>query len=169
MNDFIKTPQLNNKPSIGYLAFITAFLCLGLGLVIGISIYSATISAKLKNFIITTGTVIDYKVTTSWTNSDHGAGPSQEAYAEIAEFEINGTIYTATNSISSTSGVKNIGDTVQIAYNPENPNDCIFITPNNKLALIIAFSIGIVFFIAAGCMLFGYCVRYKEWKKQKPL
>lgn len=63
MNDFIKTPQLNNKPSIGYLAFITAFLCLGLGLVIGISIYSATISAKLKNFIITTGTVGQIAIT----------------------------------------------------------------------------------------------------------
>ncbi len=88
MNDFIKTPQLNNKPSIGYLAFITAFLCLGLGLVIGISIYSATISAKLKNFIITTGTVIDYKVTTSWTNSDHGAGPSQEAYAKLPSLKL---------------------------------------------------------------------------------
>ena len=79
MNDFINTPQLDNKPSRGYLAFITAFLCLGLGLIIGISIYSATISAKLKNFIITTGTVIDYKVTTSWTNSN----TSKEAYAEI--------------------------------------------------------------------------------------
>lgn len=138
MDCFINTPQLNNKPSIGYLAFITAFLCLGLGLLIGISIYSVTISAKLKNFIITTGTVIDYKVTTSWTNSDHGAGASKESYAEIAEFEIDGTIYTVTNSISSTSGVKNIGDTVQIAYNPENPNDCVFITPNNKLGIIVA-------------------------------
>lgn len=29
--------------------------------------------------------------------------------------------------ISSTGGVIGIGDTVQIAYNPENPNDCIFI------------------------------------------
>ncbi len=165
MNDFINT-QLNNKPTKGYLAFIIVFLCLGVGLIIGISVYGAIISAKLKNFIVTTGTVVDYKITTSWSGSNHGAGSSVEAYAEIAEFEVDGTIYTVKNSISSTGGVKNIGDTVQIAYNPENPNDCIFITQNNKLGIIIGFVIGVVFCIFAGCMLIGYCVRYTEWKKQ---
>ena len=136
-----------------------------MGLIIGISVYSAIILAKLENFIVTTGTVVDYKVTTSWSESNNGSGPSHEAYAEIAEFEVDGTIYTVTNSISSTGGVKNIGDKIQIAYNPENPNDCIFITSNNKLGLIVALVIGIVFFVAAGCMLFVYCVRYREWKK----
>lgn len=68
--------------------------------------------------------------------------------------------------ISSTGGVIGIGDTVQIAYNPENPNDCIFITSNNKLGIFIGFAIGIVFCLIAGCMLIAYCVRYKDWKKQ---
>ncbi len=40
MNDFINT-QLNNKPTKGYLAFIIVFLCLGVGLIIGISAYGA--------------------------------------------------------------------------------------------------------------------------------
>lgn len=93
MNDFINTPQLNKKPSNGYLAFAIVFLCFGCGLIIGLSIYSAIISAKLKYFTITTGTVVGYHVSNSWSNGNHGSGAPQEVYAEIAEFEVDGTIY----------------------------------------------------------------------------
>lgn len=71
-----------------------------------------------------------------------------------------------TNSKSATGGVKNIGDTIKIAYKPNNLNDCIFITPNNKSAIITAFILGIIYSIFAVRLLVCYCVRYKERKKQ---
>ena len=134
---------------------------MGLGLIIGMSVYNAKVSAKLEYFITTTGTVIDYKVS-SHLDED---GFTEYLYAEIAAFEADGVTYTVTNSISSNNGVKRIGDSVTIAYNPDNPNDCIFFTPNNKLGITVAFGFGVLCVLASVCMFVGYYVQYRQWKK----
>lgn len=169
MPEFITSEHTPKLPSKGYLAFIIGFLCVGIGLTVGISAYGATILHKLKNYTVITATVIDHKISESWSESDHGAGSSKVTYAEIANFNVDGTTYTVTNNISSTGGVKNIGDPIRIAYNPEDPYDCIFLTQNNKLGLTVAFILGIVFTLSSVFMLTVYIIRYKDLKKSQSL
>lgn len=159
MSDFIET-QHTEKPPRSELAFAILCICVGLGLIIGIAVNGAIARSNLNNYIRVTGTVIDYKISTG-TNS---SGTTTQLYAEIAQFEVNGTTYTVTNSISSTSGVKQIGETVEIAYNPDNPSDCIFITSGNRLAFITALVIGILFTLFGGYLLFWVCIQYKKLK-----
>ena len=163
MHDYIQKEYVPKKPAKSYLMFITVFLFIGIGLIVGTSVICAQTNAKLKTFVVTTGIVIDYKVTNSWGLDNDSSITT--AYAEIAQFEVNGKIYTVTNGLSSTQGVKRIGDAVQIAYNPENPDDCIFITSNNKFGIIFAIVLGCLFTLVSGVLLCCYCIQYKEWKK----
>ena len=165
--DFLKDSKEGSsepeKPQKGYLAFIIIVLCLGLGLTVAMSILFKTTSDKLKTYIVTTGTVIDYDVSTRRDEEWH----TIHLFAEIAQFEADGETFTVTNSISSSAGVKKIGESVKIAYNPENPNDCIFLTSNNNAGLIVAIVLGVGFTIAALAMLAGYIIQYQAYKNRQ--
>ena len=130
------------------------------------SLYCGFNSARIKKYTQTTGTVIDYEVTIiKGHHSKNHTSTTKKSYAEIAEFEVDGTTYTVTNQISTTYGVKQIGDSVQIAYNPDDPNECIFITPSNNQAIIIIFALGVIFAIAGSFLLYYFINDYKKWKK----
>ncbi|MDE6550123.1 MAG: DUF3592 domain-containing protein [Clostridia bacterium] len=127
----------------------------------GISVHRSQETAKISRYIITTGTIVDYKVTTMNKGEVHKV----YGYAEIAEFEVDGVTYTATNSISSTYGANDIGDSIKIAYNPLNPHDCIFVASSNDVFIIFAALLGSIITCLGIAVLICYCIRYNAWKK----
>ena len=163
MNTFKNTRKLNNKPTKLHLILAITCLIIGLGIIVGISFYEGLKSIQINRFNITTGTVVDYKVFDfSYSNSNVH---ESYLYAEIAEFEVNGKKYTVTNSVDSSHITKNIGDSITIAYNPENPLDCVFIASSNKIFIILLALFGVLFTGVSVVLLIYYSQQYKEWKK----
>lgn len=64
-------------------------------------------------------------------------------YSEIVEYEADGKIYTATNTASSNIR-PTIGTTRTIAYDPESPETCIFVSDNYLLCIILFVLGGII-------------------------
>ena len=69
----------------------------------------------------------------------HGSSPS--TVASVVEFEVDGVTYTIKNRVSSTSNSDEVGSTIEIAYNPDDPNDCLFVESEKTwIVLLFAFS-----------------------------
>ena len=96
-NKEVSAARYVSKPTKKCFIFIIVFLCIGIGMIVGISVHRSQETAKISRYIITTGTIVDYKVTAMNKGEVHKV----YGYAEIAEFEVDGVTYTATNSISS--------------------------------------------------------------------
>ena len=67
---------------------------------------------------------------------------------------MDGKVYSATNSVWSTSP-KGIGGEMKIAYDPNNPSDCIFVT-NNYTLVAICFGLSLVGLILLVITLVGF-------------
>ncbi|MDE6558131.1 MAG: DUF3592 domain-containing protein [Clostridia bacterium] len=109
--------------------FWTALIAVLIGLgVFSYGIYrSVNGKSKLDNYIEISAYVIDYAEV---TNDD------ETLYAEIVQYYVNGVSYTAKNTMSS-SDPKRIGSVMKIAFNPENPEDCIFVSTEKWLKVFL--------------------------------
>ena len=107
---------------------------------------------KLKAYTHVYALVVDYKV------SEHRDedGFTYYTYAEIVEYTVDGRVYNKTNPVSTNAGYQKIGSYIDIAYNPQNPNDCVFNTKSNKTGYIVLIGLGVAFFLGSCAMLFGY-------------
>ncbi len=119
---------------IGTLCFL-----IGAGMLIGGFFYNKSRTDKLNSWTQTTGVVVDYKI--SYDTDDDGF--REEMYSEIVEFEVNGTKYTATDNSRSNVRPK-MGKERVIAYNPDNPNQNMFVA-SGKTMLILLFALGGLF------------------------
>ena len=69
MKDYIEKSKLN-KPTKLYLILAVTFLLIGIGIIVGISVNESLKSVSTKNYVVTTGVVVDYKVyETNYNNS----------------------------------------------------------------------------------------------------
>lgn len=136
-------------------------LIIAIGLLIGGTFFVTDSAKKLGKFIKTDAVVVGYEERRE-TDSD---GHRKTLYAEIVEYEIDGKTYTATSSSASTSP-KSKGATIKIAYNPDNPNECIFIG-STVMATVILFVLGVAFAAAGAYLTVGHIRSRTTTKKQK--
>ncbi len=94
---------------------------------------------KIDGYVKTLATVVDYKVSVERKHDDFGYY-EVKSYAEIVTYAVNGKDYRATNTVSSSSP-KSIGSKMEIAYNPDDPSQCIFVK-STYLITILLFAIG---------------------------
>ena len=113
--------------------YVILTLLVGIGLSIFAIINIVSYSEKSKTYIETTGTVVDYKYSTS----DDG---NRLAYI-IVEYKVERNSYRLT-SISATNHPKRIGTKVKVKYNQDNPSDAIF---SNDKTYIILLATGLLF------------------------
>ncbi|MDE5910930.1 MAG: DUF3592 domain-containing protein [Clostridia bacterium] len=96
--------------------------------------------AKIDGYVKTQATVVDYKVNVDRDYNDLGYYTETKTYAEKVTYVVNGKEYRATNDVSSSSP-KSIGSKIEIAYNPEDPSQCIFVK-STYITTILLFAIG---------------------------
>ena len=131
------------------------FLCV-VTFVIGLAIilFVNYRSNSEKNFIETSGIVVDYYVT-----YDYDSG---YLYSEIVEFYVDGKKYIA--QVDSSSSIpKHIGASMDVKYNPSNPND---VRVGGKREDIILYGIGGVFFVA-GFLCVISCLKDRSKAKEE--
>ncbi len=105
---------------------------------------------KLKNRIQITAVVVDYE-----ERESHGRHHVM-TLAEVVEYTLDGITYYAANTVSSTSP-KNLGESVKIAINPQNPYDCIFVG-SERFVYIFLYAFGTVI-LAFGALFAANVVR----------
>ena len=129
-----------------------------LALVVGVVVFSFgiyyTVNARkeIGGYKEMTAVVVGYEENRSFSPSDNRTGIT---YAEVVEYSVEGITYRAQNTVSSTSP-KNIGATMRIAVNPDDPADCIFINSQKWMCVIlivfgaalIAFGIAMAIYLA---------------------
>lgn len=98
---------------------------------------------KTKDYIETTGRVIDYV--------DHySSSNDQYMYSEIVEYTVDGKVYEVTSSSSSTVPLPP-GSRVKVYYNPVNPGVAVV---NQKSTHIIGYVICGIMGVAGLCVMF---------------
>ncbi len=112
-----------------WIALIASLI--GVGVLAFASYYTLATRNKLSRYVEINAVVIDYKESISETDDSYNI-----LYAEIVQYQVNGVTYKATNSASSNSP-KRIGSQIKIAYNPANPSDCIFVSSENLLFVVL--------------------------------
>ncbi len=142
---------------IGIIVIYVGLMVLGYGIFL-----TASTASQRKNYVETSATVIGFEERESH-NSNH---LPQTLYAEIVEYTVNGKKYTAVSDMAS-SNPHAKGSKIQIAYNPDNPEKCIFI--NSRIGLLILLYVLGVAFVGGGIALLVYFKkerdRYIEFKK----
>lgn len=127
---------MKKRNTYGIFWVLFAFIAVGLALVIYATVHTVNVSRKLSAYTHIQATVTD-KVIVEGSGSDHVS-----TVASVVEFEVDGVTYTIKNRISSSSNSDRKGGTVEIAYNPDNPNDCLFVASEKKwFIMLLAFSV----------------------------
>ena len=119
------TPK--SKMFFGLICLVVGFVAFFLG---------NLVTSGGKNYETTTGVVKDYYMKYS--------SEGNVMYSEIAQFEVNGRWYEAVSK-SQTSTPRMVGSSVQIKYNPNNPNDSyIYKKIDDYIGLIVGAVFGVV-------------------------
>lgn len=92
---------------------------------------------------------------------DHRGG-HKYLYAEVVEYTVNGKVYQAQNT-SASNIPKNIGSTITVAYNPENPENCIF--PSSNYSFVVLAFVMAAGFITAGAVCLSIEAKERKMKK----
>ena len=117
----MKKPKLFCNPWHGWIGLVA--LVIGVA-VLCVSIWYLTDTIfKDTDYIRIEATVVDI-AEVYLTDADGGR---KLRYSEIAEYTVNGVKYRAQNNSASTAP-KKIGSKIKVAYNPENPEECLFPT-----------------------------------------
>lgn len=137
--------------------FLTSIVLIGIGVVV--SFYGNKILNEFidKNdpFIEVTATVIDYDA----------AGSEDGSAYTIYGYNVGGIDYKVYSSVKSTN-LPEIGDTVNIKYNPSNPTEVVFLNGSNYVVMFA----GVGFILAGVFGLFrciGLC--FKSSKKKSSI
>ena len=115
-------------------------LAIALGLWIFSFCYTIPTSRKMAEYTPTNATVIDNKLI---DGSYYHGHVTPSTLAPIVEYKVNGVRYVAQDKMSSTIG-KKIGSEIKVVYNPENPEDVLFINSERGLfAFLFCFAIAL--------------------------
>jgi len=131
------TAHVINKPWQSIL-FCAIFVLIGIGLLIfGIN-SNLSFKEKSESFVETTATVVDYDYS------------SDGLAAIVVEYIVDGKNYKSTSD-SKSSHPKSIGSIVKIKYNPDYPNDMIWMSNNGTIFIPL---LGALFIIVGGIGIF---------------
>ncbi|MDE7084429.1 MAG: ribosome biogenesis GTP-binding protein YihA/YsxC [Clostridia bacterium] len=121
--------------------------------------YTVNTSRKLSAYIHISATVIDNALVDGSYHHGHTTGST---LAPIVEYTVDGVKYVAKDNMSSNIG-KKVGARLQIAYNPDNPEECLFVKSEKGLfAFLFVFSACLT---AAGTAIATYLV--KDLKRER--
>ena len=135
-----------------------ALLVIALGLISGGIAYAIVMNNKTKGYVETEATVIGYAEVEEW-DRDMGSPFKETLYAEIVEYVVDGQTYSAQNTEVSKLP-KNKGSKITIAYNPNNPQECVF--PHTTVTVpILMLAVGVIFGIV-GAILLRFYVKLKN-------
>lgn len=114
------------------------FLAIAFGLLTFSTVYTVRVSRKLAAYTHIQATVIDNELV---DGSDHGPGHiSGTTLAPVVKYTVDGITYCAQDKMSTSIG-KKIGSLREIAYNPDNPAECLFVNSEKGLfAFLFVFS-----------------------------
>ena len=110
-------------------------LAIGVTLLINATVHTVEVSRKLAQYTHIQATVTEHVI-----NPSHGS-QSGSTVASVVEFEVDGVTYRIKNRVASSSNSDKVGSTIEIAYNPDDPNDCLFVESEKTwFVLLLAFS-----------------------------
>ena len=115
-------------------------LLIAAGLIVFAICYTVELDRKYSSYTHIEATVIDYEL----VKSNSGTNRRSHYYA-VVEYEVDGKTYKARDNMSAVSlklGVKR-----KIAYNPDNPAECVFLYSENSL-IVFLFCFGACFAVA---------------------
>lgn len=89
------------------------------------------------------GTVIDLVERRS-TSTSNGHRRTSYSYAPVVQFMVNGREYTVESNTSTNPPSHQVGDTIEVHYNPDNPEETYF--EKDAVALILGVVFGVIGF-----------------------
>ena len=102
-------------------------LTIASGLLIFAICYTVNVGRKLSSYTRIDATVIDYKLETE------GPITHRRSYDfTVVEYKVDGVTYRATDRASALAKGK-VGSLIKIAYNPDNPAECVFVRSERSL------------------------------------
>ena len=102
-------------------------LTIASGLLIFAICYTVNVGRKLSSYTHIDATVIDYKLETE------GPITHRRSYDfTVVEYKVDGVTYRATDKASALAKGK-VGSLVKIAYNPDDPAECVFVRSEKSL------------------------------------
>ena len=113
-------------------AFLVVFIALTAIIGAVILIYNEN---KVKGYVRVDATVVGYEKRYDYDDE-------QWMYREKVEFIVDGKTYEATNEVWS-NAPKSIGKTIEIAYDPNNPNNNEFVKSKNIFSLVLFLMSGV--------------------------
>lgn len=132
-------------------------IILGVGLIVGITLYRRSIDEKSAGWIHANAFVASYD-----ERVDHDSdGDWQYMYRETIEYNVDGITYKKTSSVW-TNIRPQIGSSCEIAYDPDNPQDCVLVS-ENKWVRIIFYAVGGVFAVMG---VFAFIYTLIKYRKQ---
>ena len=117
-----------------------AMLAIALGFLIFATVYTVNTCRKLNAYTHVNAAVIDNNLVDGEYRGKHYFGST---LAPVVEYTVDGVKYVAQDKMSSNSG-KKIGSLREIAYNPVNPGECLFVNSEKGLFAFL-FIFGAVF------------------------
>lgn len=130
--------NINNKNKPKVMLMIAIFFIFGM-VFLGVGTYDMGLwNNKYSKYIETQGKVVDYKEDTS---------SGTTLYAPVIQYTVNGQDYTICGNEYNTYPA-NIGTTQRVKYNPDNPQDAIWVRSNNTANLTLI-CVGAVFILIA--------------------
>ena len=136
------------KNSAAKYIFLIIFIVLTAGIGTGVLVYNEN---KAKGFVRVDAVVVDYK-------EKYDYDDDQWMYSEIVEYVVDGVKYRAANSVW-TNMPKSRGKEIEVAYNPDNPSQCVFVKSQNIFSLVL--------FIMSGIGLIGLIAQFIMDRKAK--
>ena len=110
-------------------------LTISLGLWIFSVYYAVNIGRKLSSYTHIDATVIDHKLETNGTTENR-----KSHYFTIVEYRVDGVTYRAKDKMSAVVIAK-VGSHLKIAYNPDDPAECVFVhSEKSLLAFLFIFT-----------------------------
>ena len=100
---------------------------------------------KMRGYVTTNARVVGHKERMEYDYDEHR---DKYMYQEIVEYVVDGVRYTARSDVW-TNAPKGIGGEMKIAYDPDSPSKCVFVS-NSYLGIIVCFlmsAVGVILLI----------------------
>lgn len=134
---------------------------LGIGMIVGATIYKNHLREKQSAWVRTDATVVHVDQNRE-TDRD---GDIRYMYREVVEYTVYGITYRAKND-TWTNSPKYVGDSCPILYNPLNPSECIFVSTSQGWIPILYIAGSILGFAGAVGIVY-YFIGNAQHKKRE--
>ena len=138
---------------VGIVALLFAF-----AVCFSTAVWMLTELLKADSYIKVEGVIIDKELHETW-DSD---GDYHEVYYNLIEYEVGDDKYQClTETHNSIWGHDKIGDAYTVYYNPDNPNDVLFKTPDRYLLTTVMFVVSTAF-VAGEIVVICKFIKFKK-------